>query len=112
MLPDDRGAGPAVASQDKGARDPKDVKKIKKKKKKVSDKGAQETRLVAPRSDEDVAVEGSGKVKHKVKAIKPAAAPAPAAGAAEGPVAVDDEGPLPQSFAELGLDVQLCEACE
>lgn len=129
MLPTDRGAGPAVASLGKATRDPKDGKKIKKmKKKKMSDKGAQEEHSaggsVAPNDDNDadgeVVARGANEAKKKAKAKSrgrepaklEAAAAADADDAAEGPVAVEDEGPLPQTFAELGLDVQLCEACK
>jgi hypothetical protein len=124
MLPTDRGAGPAVASLGKATRDPKDGKKIKKiKKKKMSDKGAQEEHSaggsVAPNDDNDeVVARGANEAKKKAKTKSPGREPAKleaaaaAADAAEGPVAVEDEGPLPQTFAELGLDVQLCEACE
>jgi hypothetical protein len=128
MLPTDRDAGPAVASLGKATRDPKDGKKIKKiKKKKMSDNGAQEEHSAGGGvaaddhndADGEVVARGANEAKKKAKTKSPgrepakpeAAAAAAADDAAEGPVAVEDEGPLPQTFAELGLDVQLCEAC-
>ena len=117
MRPDERGAGPAVAlGKVANAHDASDDKKIKKKKKKakLSDKGtgASASAVGGELRSEAVPDAAKQKTARTSKAAVqsdpgasgkglPKPEPAASAAAVEGPVAVEDEGPLPETFTEL-----------